>query len=280
MSLCHCFKRRWDAFKNIVYGYDEAACRKNKERRKKRNEKDQAAKHVHFSRESHATSDTRRVFQEYKQSSETERSNYCIPKSHTKYEAYGIEFDTRQDRDAFECKMESMERILEKELYDIKQQHIRLKKRRFKTSFLGKKNKDGTNPPQMPNAETCRNTWLSSTSESDSSTFLPTDNDHLIEEISLVNELQDVYEHMCHLSKELKNIEKVLKIEVRERTLHPEPRLIHIKVPEDEFSQQMKSDGGLRYCSSDSSVQQISYETLPPPLALSDLLASESQDDT
>ena len=96
--------------------------------------------------------------------------------------------------------------------------------------------------------------------------------------MSLLNELQDVYELMFNLNKELKNIEKVLKIEVRERTLHPEPRLIHVKVPEDELSQQMKSDGGLRYCSSDSSIQQITYDTLPPPLTLEELLAKEQQD--
>ena len=276
MSLCYRFKRGWDAFKNIVYGYDDHVYRENKEREKrKRHEQKRASKYVYISTDSH-NAGTGRVFQEFKSPSES-RSNYCIPKSNTKYKAYGIEFETLQERDAFECKMQSMERILDKELYDIKQQHKRLRQKHYKLSLLQKE----TNQPKKTDISVGQHTWiLDSISDYGGSTFSPPmSDDPLIEEISLLNEFQDIYEQMCKLSTKLKNTEKVLTIEVRERMLYPEPRLIHIKAPEDELSQQMKSEGGLRYCSSDRSIQQISYETLPPPLTLSSLLANE-QDDT
>lgn len=274
MSLCHRVKRAWHAFKNTVYGYDEAPTNQvpGKKRENGEERQERASKYDYCST-GNANGVTRReFFQEHRPTSET-RSNYCIPKGNTKYEAYGIEFRTRQERDAFECKMESMENILEKELYDIKQQHNRLRKERYRLSFLSE------NLPKQANAGNVQNTWEpGSFIVSDSSTFVQENVDPLVEEMSLLNELQDVYELIFNLSKELKNIEKVLKIEVRERTLHPEPRLIHVKVPEDELSQQMKSDGGLRYCSSDSSIQQITYDTLPPPLTLEELLAKERQD--
>ena len=272
MSLCHRVRRAWNAFKNTVYGYDEVPTNpvSGKKRAHGQEGKERACKYDYGSN-GNASGVTRQFFQE---NTSERTSNYCIPKAgNTKYEAYGIEFRTRQERDAFECKMECMEKILEKELYDIKEQHNRLRNKRYKLSLLSE------NVPKQVNVGSVQNTWEpGSFIVSDSLTSLQANADPLVEEMSLLNELQDVYELMFNLNKELKNIEKVLKIEVRERTLHPEPRLIHVKVPEDELSQQMKSDGGLRYCSSDSSIQQITYDTLPPPLTLEELLAKEQQD--
>ena len=208
--------------------------------------------------------------------------NYCIPKRQV-YESYGIEFETREERDAFENKMERMEKILENELRDIRQQHVRLWEERGKTP-RGKHSKGGKSKHKKAHVSRSdsglRRDFPKEREALDDTDFLRTDDNPLGEEVSLVNEVQDVLDQMCNLSRELQDIEKILSIEVRERILHPEPRLIHIKAPEDELSEQMRNDGGFRYCSSDSSLQRISYDTLPPPLALSELLARQPQYDT
>jgi hypothetical protein len=278
MSLCHCFKRRWHAFKNIVYGYEDETYNY-----RERYEEDpceslpkEQNRRVHFSEKKHSGE----VFEEYKMCSEN-LCNYCIPKRQV-YEAYGIEFTSREERDAFESKMECMEKILENELVEIRQQHIRLREERSKNPRLkqrkgGKRTKNDSNASTVERSPThyFSRTWQTL----DDSNFLRTDDNPLVEEVSIVNEVQDVLDQMCNLSRELKDIEKILSIEVRERILHPEPRLIQIKAPEDELSKQMKNDGGFCYCSSDRSVHRISYDTLPPPLTLSELLAKQSERD-
>lgn len=278
MSLCYCFRRRWHAFKNIFYGYEDEPY----------NYRQQHAKdpwkcfveedtHVHFSERKGSGE----VFDEYKMCTEN-WCNYCIPKREI-HEAYGIKFDSREERDAFESKMACMENILENELNEIRRQHIRLREEQIKIPRL-KQRKSGKRIHKQANVSrdnyTHRGDFTKTQETLDESTFLRTDDNPLLEEVSLVNEIQDVLDQMCNLSRELKDIEKILSIEVRERLLHPEPRLIQIKAPEDELSEQMKSDGGFRYSSSDSSVQRISYDTLPPPLTLSELLASQSQGNT
>ena len=280
MSLCYCFRRRWHAFKNIVYGYEDESYNYQQQHAKdpwKIFDKDD--RHVHF----FERKDSGEVYNEYKICSENWRGNYCIPKREV-YEAYGIEFDSREERDAFESKMACMENILENELNEIRKQHIRLREEQVKIPRL-KQRKSGKRIHKQANVtrvynHTHRGDFSKAQETPDESTFLRTNDNPLLEEVSLVNEIQDVLDQMCDLSRELKDIEKILSIEVRERLLHPEPRLIQIKAPEDELSEQMKSDGGFRYSSSDSSVQRISYDSLPPPLTLSELLASQSQGKT
>ena len=276
MSLCYCFRRRWHAFKNIVYGYEDETYNYRKRYAEGPFAKEQQNRRVHFSEKEHS----RVIFHEYKMYSEN-LCNYCIPKRQV-HEAYGIEFESREERDAFESKMECMEKILENELYEIRQQHIRLKEERSTIPHLkqrkgGKRSKNNSNAsmdePKLTHYFS--KTWQTQ----DDSNFIRTENNPLAEEVSLVNEVQDVLDQMCNMSRELKDIEKILSIEVRERMLHPEPRLIQIKAPEDELSQQMKNDGGFHYCSSDNSVHRISYDTLPPPLTLSELLAKQPQSD-
>ena len=280
MSLCRCVRRRWHAFKNIVYGYEEETYNY-----RIHHETDpwqvfaseQQNRHVHFTEKGN----DRHVSDEYKECSDN-WSNYCIPKRQV-YEAYGIVFETREERDAFESKMECMETILEKELHDIRQQHVRLREERTAIPRSKAKNtgKPGQKAAKLSKSDSGRRHDFTGTRETPNySAFLRTDDNPLAEEVSLVNEVQDVLDQMYNLSKELNEIEKILCIEVRERTLYPEPRLIQIKAPEDALSQQMKNDGGFRYCSSDSSLQRISYDTLPPPLTLSELLAKQPQGDT
>ena len=280
MSLCYCFRRRWHAFKNIVYGYEDKTYnyrQQHAQDRWKIYAKEEQNRHVHFSEKENFSE----VFDEYKKYSEN-WCNYCIPNRQV-YEAYGIEFESREERDAFESKMECMEKILENELYEIRQQHIRLKEERAKIPRSKQRN-GGKRTQKEANVSRndCSPTHDFSKARKtlDDSNFLRTDGNPLVEEVSLVNEIQDVLEQMCSLSRELKDIEKILSIEVRERILHPEPRLIQIKAPEDELSEQMKNDGGFRYCSSDSSVQRISYDTLPPPLTLNEFIAKQPQGDT
>ncbi|XP_028401773.1 uncharacterized protein LOC114524788 [Dendronephthya gigantea] len=279
MSLCYCLRQRWHTFKNIVYGYDETY---NNRKQHAKDPWDMFAneeknRHIYFSEKEND------VFGENKTCSEN-WCNYCIPKRQV-YESYGIEFETREERDAFENKMECMEMILENELRDIRQQHMRLKEERTKTP-RGKDNKGGKSKLMNKKARVSRTDsgtrydFPKKREALDDTDFLRTDDNPLIEEVSLVNEVQDVLDQMCNLSRELQDIEKILSIEVRERILHPEPRLIQIKAPDDELSEQMRNDGGFRYCSSDSSLQRISYDTLPPPLALNELLARQPQYDT
>ncbi|EDO31667.1 predicted protein [Nematostella vectensis] len=45
----------------------------------------------------------------------------------------------------------------------------------------------------------------------------------------------------------------------------------------DEFTRQMTEEGGLKYQSSDNTVQQLSYQSLPPPLCLDTLPTSNSK---
>ncbi len=280
MSLCYCFTRRWHAFKNIVYGYEDETYNYRKQHAEdpwKHYVKEKQKRHVHFSEKEQSSE----VFDEYKIYSEN-WCNYCIPKRQV-YEAYGIEFESREERDAFESKMECMEKILENELYEIRQQHIRLREQRGKIPRSNRR-KGGKRTEKEANVSRddhgSPHDFSKKWETLDDSNFHRTNDNPLVEEVSLVNEVQDVLDQMCNLSRELKDIEKILSIEVRERILHPEPRLIQIKAPEDEFSEQMKNDGGLRYCSSDSSIQRISYDTLPPPLTLSELLAKQPQGDT
>ena len=276
MSLCYCFRRRWHAFKNIVYGCEDEPYNYRKQYAEDHFAKEEHNRRVHFSEKEHSSV----VFHEYKMYSENV-CNYCIPKRQV-YEAYGIEFESREERDAFESKMECMEKILENELYEIRQQHIRLREERAKISYLkqrkgGKRTKNNSKTSMdEPRPTHC---FSKTCQTQDDSNFIRTENNPLAEEVSLVNEVQDVLDQMCNMSRELKDIEKILSIEVRERMLHPEPRLIQIKAPDDELSRQMKNDGGFHYCSSDNSVHRISYDTLPPPLTLSELLAKQTQGD-
>ena len=274
MSLCYCFKRRWHVFKNIFYGYEEESFNYPQQHANipwENSTEEQQGRHVHFSKE---------VTDEYKIYSEN-WCNYCVPKRQV-YNAYGISFESKDEREAFESKMACMEKILEDELYEIRQQHIRLREEQSKLTHPKQRNSTKlTHVEAKISKDFARRDDFSKKRETmDDSEFIKTDENPLVEEVGVMNEVQDLLEQMCNFSKELKDIEKILNIEVRERLLHPEPRLIHIKAPEDELSEQMKNDGGFRYCSSDNSVRRISYDTLPPPLTLSELLTKQPQSDT
>lgn len=88
----------------------------------------------------------------------------------------------------------------------------------------------------------------------------------------LIEELEEVLEQLEKEQDELSFLIKYLEIEIRERTLYPEPPMPKVKRLEDEFSKQMRIAGGLSYESRDKSIQFLTYQSLPPPLSLSQLL--------
>lgn len=243
MSLCYCFRRRWHVLKNIN-GYNEETRKPySKSSWKTFRKQEENRRHEDF------RDNYRQEFDEAKVYSE----NWCIhwiPKRQV-YQAYGIVFESREERDAFEIKMQVMEKILENELYEIRQQHVRLQEERTKLARLKQMK-------AQRKADSSSSTDFTAERLNDVSMFCSIDGNPLLEEVSLVNDIQDVLDLMCELSRELKDIEKVLNIEVRERTLHPEPRLIQIKAPEDKLSEQMKMMEDL-----DIVVQTIKWKGFP-----------------
>lgn len=277
MSLCYCIKQKWQTLKNFFYGYEEENYKGTQQKNCRRysyiSDDRQGSRHVHFGK----------TLEEYRVEHTENLQNYCIPKRQV-FNAHGIDFDNRDERDAFQGKMDRMQKLLTSELREIRQQHILLAKERIplplinsrirngkqktESVFIGKDNKRNTNLIKKKDARPA----------TDTTNFVKTNDNPLLEEVSLVNDIQDVLDHMYCLSKKIKEIQKTLNIEIRERTLHPEPRLVQIKAPEDKFSQQMKQNGGFRYHSTDRSEQTIAYDTLPPPLKLSDLLTKQARD--
>ena len=171
----------------------------------------------------------------------------------------GIQFSSQEEMDGFDSKMDEMQTIFLKELSEIKRQHERLKVGRV---ILRRR---------VSELEQILQTDIKSFESTDIRSFME-DSTLSSEELQLLAEMEEILEKLEKEQEELLSLEKYLEIELRERTFYPEPIMPRHRKVEDEFSKQMKKDGGLKYESLDKSVQFISYLSLPPPLSLDELL--------
>lgn len=171
----------------------------------------------------------------------------------------GIQFSSKEELDGFDSKMDEMQKIFLKELSEIKRQHERLKIGRV---ILTRR---------VSELEQILQTDMKSFTSTDIRSFME-DSSLSSEELQLLAEMEEIMEKLEKEQEELLSLEKYLEIELRERTYYPEPVLPRHSKVEDEFSKQMKKDGGLKYESFDKTVQFISYRSLPPPLSIGELL--------
>lgn len=171
----------------------------------------------------------------------------------------GVQFSSKEEMEGFDSKMDEMHDIFLKELSEIKRQHERLQIGRVILSR------------RVSELEQILQTDIKSFTSSDIKSFME-DSSLSSEELQLLAEMDEILEMLEKEQQELLSLEKYLEIELRERTYYPEPVMPRHRRLEDEFSKQMKIDGGLKYESFDKTVQFITYRSLPPPLSLGDLL--------
>lgn len=183
----------------------------------------------------------------------------CIDAKPCQLVSRGVKFSSQGEMNGFDSKMDEMQTIFLKELSEIKRQHERLKVGRVILSR------------RVSELEQILQTDIKSFTSTDIRSFME-DSSLSSEELQLLAEMEEIMEKLEMEQEELLSLEKYLEIELRERTYYPEPVLPRHKKVEDEFSKQMKKDGGLKYESFDKTVQFISYRSLPPPLSLGDLL--------
>lgn len=171
----------------------------------------------------------------------------------------GVQFTSKEEMDGFDSKMDEMQKIFLKELSEIKRQHERLKIGRV---ILTRR---------VSELEQILQTDMKSFTSTDIRSFME-DSSLSSEELQILAEMEEILEKLEKEQDEILSLEKYLEIELRERTDYPEPVLPRHRKVEDEFSKQMKKDGGLKYESLDKTVRFISYRSLPPPLSLGELL--------
>lgn len=173
--------------------------------------------------------------------------------------SHGVKFSNKEEMEGFDSKMDEMHDIFLKELSEIKRQHERLQIGRVILSR------------RVSELEQILQTDIKSFTSSDIKSFME-DSSLSSEELQLLAEMDEILEMLEKERQELLSLEKYLDIELRERTYYPEPVMHRHRRLEDDFSRQMKLDGGLKYESFDKTVQFITYGSLPPPLSLGDLL--------
>ncbi|PFX21903.1 hypothetical protein AWC38_SpisGene13559 [Stylophora pistillata] len=240
MSLCYKFKQFWLL---LFDGWWHEKGEKNtpKSQRKKNNINERQVK----------LNGERRDFQGAERKSDDVTDSQLISR--------GVQFSSKEDMEGFDSKMDEMHDIFLKELSEIKRQHERLQIGRVILSR------------RVSELEQILQTDIKSFTSSDIKSFME-DSSLSSEELQLLAEMDEILEMLEKEQQELLSLEKYLDIELRERTYYPEPVMPRHRRLEDEFSKQMKIDGGLKYESFDKTVQFITYRSLPPPLSLGDLL--------
>ena len=179
----------------------------------------------------------------------------------------GIQFSSHEEMQGFDSKMMEMRRIFDEEVDQIRLQHQRLRAGRI---ILRRR---------FTETENILKTEISHLSASKLKTLK--ENAHLSsQDRQLIEELEEILEQLEKENDELGFLMKYLEIEIKERTLYPEPIMPKSKCLEDDFSKQMRLAGGLSYESSDKSIQFMTYQCLPPPLSLSELLSINSRETT
>lgn len=175
----------------------------------------------------------------------------------------GVPFNSNNEElEGFNSKMDEMWRIHKGELRQIRAQHDRLKAGRILL------NRRVSELERMLQADqrTSATTAASITGNDDPSLTS--------EDLELISEMEGVLQMLEKTQEELNKLEKHLEIELRERMLYPEPVILRTRTLEDEFSKQMRLDGGLKYECNDKKIRRITHRCLPPPLSLSELLES------
>lgn len=240
MSLCYRFKQFWLL---LFDGWWLEKGEKNtpKSQRKKNNINERQVK----------LNGERRDFQGAERKSDDVTDSQLISR--------GVQFSSKEEMEGFDSKMDEMHDIFLKELSEIKRQHERLQIGRVILSR------------RVSELEQILQTDIKSFTSSDIKSFME-DSSLSSEELQLLAEMDEILEMLEKEQQELLSLEKYLDIELRERTYYPEPVMPRHRRLEDEFSKQMKIDGGLKYESFDKTVQFITYRSLPPPLSLGDLL--------
>lgn len=240
MSLCYRFKQFWLL---LFDGWWLEKGEKNtpKSQRKKNNINERQVK----------LNGERRDFQGAERKSDDVTDSQLISR--------GVQFSSKEEMEGFDSKMDEMHDIFLKELSEIKRQHERLQIGRVILSR------------RVSELEQILQTDIKSFTSSDIKSFME-DSSLSSEELQLLAEMDEILEMLEKEQQELLSLEKYLEIELRERTYYPEPVMPRHRRLEDEFSKQMKIDGGLKYESFDKTVQFITYRSLPPPLSLGDLL--------
>lgn len=240
MSLCYKFKQFWLL---LFDGWWPEKGEKNtpKSQRTKNNINERQVK----------LNGERRDFQGAERKSDDVTDSQLIPR--------GVQFSSKEEMEGFDSKMDEMHDIFLKELSEIKRQHERLQIGRVILSR------------RVSELEQILQTDIKSFTSSDIKSFME-DSSLSSEELQLLAEMDEILEMLEKEQQELLSLEKYLEIELRERTYYPEPVMPRHRRLEDEFSKQMKIDGGLKYESFDKTVQFITYRSLPPPLSLGDLL--------
>lgn len=177
------------------------------------------------------------------------------------YEAHGITFTRREDRDSFLSKMKEMREAFEKEILEISHQHQRLRAGGYLLHSRVLEMERIIKTDQRKKSVDSIRTLNCDSSLTNTKDF------------RVVQEMDTLYNMLDNTHEEIISLKKYLGIEYKERTLYPEPAMLRSAVVEDEYSRKMKQDGGLLYQSKDNTMKHITYQCLPPPFSLRQITA-------
>ena len=164
--------------------------------------------------------------------------------------------------DEFDSQIDELWQTHKQELQEIRKQHALLKTKRI---LLNRRVSELERMLQADQKN--RSPALTSTTECD---------DLSSEDLEMISEMEEVLQLLEKNQEEMADLERCLEIEIRERTLYPEPAILRSRTLEDEFSKKMRIEGGLRYEGQDKTVRCITHQCLPPPLSLSELLQRDA----
>lgn len=172
------------------------------------------------------------------------------------FEAHGIKFSCKEDRDGFILKMTAMKQAFDKELLEISRQH-----QRFRAGGY------------LLNSRVLEMERIIRTDQRKGSIDLVKTNNYEpsvvnSQNFQVVHEMDSLCSILDNTNEEIMSLKKYLDIEYKERTLYPEPVMLRSSSIEDEYSRKMKQDGGLSYQSKDNTIKYITYQCLPPPFSL------------
>ncbi|XP_032223037.1 uncharacterized protein LOC116604588 [Nematostella vectensis] len=191
--------------------------------------------------------------------SSKEQTSARVTSTHGNFESQGVSFNSQQEMESFNSKMVEMRKIFEREIREITLQHDKLKDGRI-----------------LLYGRVCEMERIIRTEKRKHSISLvhesEIDSTFASEDTELIHQLDGVKEMLECTQKDIYSLKKSLEIEYRERTLYPEPVFICSPALEDDYSKQMRVDGGLKYQGSDMNIfHLITYQCLPPPLSLHEL---------
>ncbi|XP_031548821.1 uncharacterized protein LOC116286445 [Actinia tenebrosa] len=202
----------------------------------------------------------------------------------------GIVFYCQKELDIYKAKMAEMEDLLERELKQIKYQHDQLRAKRAEQRKLLSGGADSSNDHDSHEEEPTEKDALNS-DNSRQGTALKQER-----KSAIFSSIHDVFSYartgiQGMFVKTSPNSARKVKTndasdsegsdDEEDTKINDSTSSIKHSAPlldnHDEFTRQMTSEGGLKYESSDKSVQQLSYQNLPPPLSLNSLQDKRSK---